>query len=112
MSFAALKFLCARGPATAAEALIEGRRLRDRGAWRGAERKFQKAVSLAKRDGERLREAEALHLISGVLLLSRRTEDARRFATEAMAIYREVGESGAAMQANHLAKTAEAMARR
>lgn len=111
MFIAALAFLQARSPESAAEALIEGRRLRDKHSWRRAERRFRKALILARRDGDKLREAEALHLLSGFRLIGRRTAEARRLATEAAQIYRELGEVGAAAQAMRLAQTAGAMGR-
>lgn len=43
--------------------------------------------------------------------MNRRTRDAKRLATAAAAIYREIGENGGAVQATRLAQTAEALAR-
>lgn len=101
----------ARRPASAADELTKGRWLRDKGAWRRAERKFRKALSLARRDGERRCEAQALHLLSSFRLMNRQTQDAKRLAAEAAVIYREIGENGGAVQATRLAQTAEALAR-
>lgn len=99
------------GPDALARLLDSARGARDRGAWRVAERRFHRALAMARRIGAHKETADALFILSGMRLMEKDLRTSRRFATEAADIYARLGENALTMRADKLAQTAVAMSR-
>ena len=99
------------GPDALARLFDDGRAARDRGAWAAAERRFQRALAMARRIGARRETADAMFILSGLRLMERDLSASRRFAAQAAEIYLEIDERALAMRAGKLAMTATALRR-